>query len=508
MSRLILILGDQLTEQIAALRSADKSHDVVVMSEVADEASYVAHHPKKIAFLFAAMRKFALRLETDGWNISYTKLDDPQNSGSIVGELLRYAEEHNADTVVATEPGEWRLIHALNECPLKVTQLDDERFIASHEEFESWADGRKELRMEWFYRDMRRKTGLLMDGDKPAGDKWNYDHENRKPAPGDIKYSGPMQFTPDETVSEVLELVKERFGQNFGDLHPFWFATDPGQAKRHLTHWIKNGLAKFGDYQDAMLNDEKFLYHSITSQYISAGLLDPLEVCQEVEQAWEDGIAPLNAVEGFIRQIIGWREYIRGIYFLAGPDYTSRNALGHKRVLPHFYWGAETKMRCVSQAVAQTREEAYAHHIQRLMVTGNFALLAGIDPGHVHEWYLAVYADAYEWVEAPNTIGMSQFADGGLVGSKPYVSSGNYIDRMSDYCKSCAYKVKEKTGKDACPFNLLYWHFLDRHRDRFESNQRMRNMYRTWDRMDEERRETVLSDAETWLKKLDAGETV
>lgn len=507
-SRLVLILGDQLTDQIAALKEADKAHDIVVMAEVADEASYVPHHPKKIAFLFAAMRKFAMRLEQDSWTVAYTKLDDPDNSGSIPGELIRRSEDHGTSEVLATEPGEWRLIEALNDCPLTIRQLQDDRFIASHKEFEDWAEGRKELRMEWFYRDMRRKTGLLMEGDQPAGEKWNYDHDNRKPAPGEIDFSGPMQFTPDEIVEEVLDLVEDRFGDNFGTLRPFWFATEPGQAKRHLSHWIKHGLARFGDYQDAMLTDERFLYHSITSLYISAGLLDPLEVCRDVEQAWKDGDAPINAVEGFIRQIIGWREYIRGIYFLEGPDYTSRNALNHQRKLPGFYWGAETKMHCVWQAVVQTREEAYAHHIQRLMVTGNFALLAGIDPAEVHEWYLAVYADAYEWVEAPNTIGMSQFADGGVVGSKPYVSSGNYIDRMSNYCKSCAYKVKDKTGEDACPFNLLYWHFLNRHRDRFEGNPRMANMYRTWDRMDEARRETVLADADNWLQKLDAGDPV
>lgn len=508
MSRLILILGDQLSPNIAALQEADKTTDIIVMAEVADEAGYVPHHPKKIAFLFAAMRKFASQLAEDGWNVAYSKLDDPENTGSIPGELIRRAEEHSAREVLTTEPGEWRLIETLAECPIPVRQFEDTRFIATHAEFEAWAEGRKELRMEWFYRDMRRKTGLMMDGDKPAGEKWNYDHDNRKAAPGEITFSGPMQFTPDETVEAVLDLVEARFGGNFGELRPFWFATDSAQARQALAHWIKGGLAKFGDYQDAMLTDERFLYHSIISMYLNAGLLDPLEVCRAVEKAWHAGDVPINAAEGFIRQVIGWREYIRGIYFLEGPDYPTRNALDHSRDLPGFYWGAETKMQCISQAVAQTRDEAYAHHIQRLMVTGNFALLAGIDPHQVHEWFLSVYADAYEWVEAPNTIGMSQFADGGIVGSKPYVSSGAYIDRMSNYCRSCAYKVKDKTGDDACPFNLLYWHFLDRHRERFGQNPRMGNMYRTWDRMDEARRETVLSEAEAWLQRLDRGEIV
>ncbi|WP_375254451.1 cryptochrome/photolyase family protein, partial [Yoonia sp.] len=354
----------------------------------------------------------------------------------------------------------------------------------------------------YFYREMRRKTGLLMDGDKPEGGKWNYDHENRKPAPDQVDFDGPLRFAPDEAV---LDLVQTHFGDNFGDLAPFWFATDAGQAHEQLIHWIAEGLPKFGDYQDAMLGNQPFLYHALISFYLNAGLLDPLAVCREVEAAFYSGHAPLNSVEGFIRQIIGWREYMRGIYFLEGPDYPTRNDLAHSRALPDLYWGAETKMNCMTQAVTQTREHAYAHHIQRLMVTGNFALLAGVDPAQVHAWYLAVYADAYEWVEAPNVIGMSQFADGGIIASKPYISSGNYIHKMSDYCGACAYRVQDKTGEDACPFNLLYWHFLDRHRERFKANPRMGNMYRVWDRMDAEKRATVLRDAEAWLAKLDEG---
>jgi deoxyribodipyrimidine photolyase-related protein len=257
-----------------------------------------------------------------------------------------------------------------------------------------------------------------------------------------------------------------------------------------------------------MVTGERFLWHGVISMYLNAGLLAPMEVCAEVEQGWRDGRAPLNAAEGFIRQVIGWREYVRGIYFREGPDYTARNALGQTRDLPPVYWGGETGMRCMAEAVGQTRAEAYAHHIQRLMVTGNFALLAGVDPAQVHEWYLAVYADAYEWVEAPNVIGMSQFADGGIIASKPYVSSGNYINKMSDYCKGCAYSVTKKTGQGACPFNLLYWHFMDRHRDRFAGNPRMAQMYRTWDRMDADKREVILSEAEQVLARLDAGEVV
>ncbi len=508
MTRLVLVLGDQVSEGLSALREADRERDVVVMAEVGDEASYVRHHPKKIAFLFAAMRKFADRLRGDGWTVAYTRLDDDGSSGSIPGELLRRAGEHGANEVIATEPGEWRLISLLEDMPIPVHQFPDTRFVASHAEFEDWARDRKELRMEWFYRDMRRKTGLLMADGKPAGGTWNYDKENRRPPPRSVDFGGPMRFTPDATVDEVLDLVARRFGNNFGMLRPFWFATDQGQARRHVARFIRDALPWFGDYQDAMMADEPFLYHGVIGLYLNAGLLDPLEVCAAAEAAWRDGDAPLNAVEGFIRQIIGWREFMRGIYFLEGPDYTRRNVLGHDRDLPGFYWGAETRMNCVAKAVAQTKAEAYAHHIQRLMVTGNFALLAGIDPHQVHIWYLEVYADAYEWVEAPNVIGMSQWADGGIVGSKPYVSSGAYINRMSDYCKGCAYSVTKKTGEGACPFNLLYWHFLDRHRDRFKSNARMARIYATWDRMDGDRRATVLDEAGAWLARLDAGEVV
>ncbi len=503
--RLVLVLGDQLSADLSALQKADQENDLVVMAEVVAEASYVPHHPKKIAFTFMAMRKFAQSLRDAGWRVAYTALDDPENTGSITGELIRYAAQNDAAGVVYTEPGEWRLIQELADMPLRSHVLPDTRFIASHSDFENWAEGRKQLRMEYFYREMRRKTGLLMDGDKPEGGKWNYDHDNRKPAPDQVDFDGPLRFSPDNAV---MDLVAERFSDNFGDLQPFWFAIDSDQANAQLDHWIDAGLPKFGDFQDAMLQDQPFLYHSLISFYLNAGLLDPLDVCQRVEAAYHAGKAPLNAVEGFIRQIIGWREYMRGIYFLEGPAYTARNGLGHERALPDMYWGAPTRMNCVAQAVKQTKEHAYAHHIQRLMVTGNFALLAGIDPAAVHKWYLAVYADAYEWVEAPNVIGMSQFADDGIIASKPYISSGNYIHKMSNYCGSCAYRVQDKTGEKACPFNLLYWHFLDRHRDRFSGNPRMGNMYRVWDRMDAEKRTTVLTEAEAWLTKLDQGDAV
>ena len=507
-SRLVLVLGDQLSEGLSALREADCATDTIVMAEVVEEATYVRHHPKKIALIFTAMRKFAAMLEDAGWTVAYSQLDDTDNAGSIVGELLRRAEQTGAKEVICTEPGEWRLINKLTHAPIKTRILPDDRFLASHAEFEAWAEGRKALRMEYFYRDMRRKTGLLMEGDEPAGGQWNFDHDNRKPAPGDVAPEGPLRFEPDNITGDVMALVEAQFDDHFGELRPFWFATTRAQALEALDHFITHSLPRFGDFQDAMLRGEEFMFHAILSPYLNIGLLGPLEICKAAEAAYKRGDAPINAVEGFIRQSIGWREYVRGIYFLEGPEYAQRNALNQKRDLPSVYWGGKTDMACMAAAVDQTAKEAYAHHIQRLMVTGNFALLAGIDPTQVADWYLEVYADAFEWVEAPNVVGMSQFADGGVIASKPYVSSGAYINRMSDYCKSCAYKVSQKTGEGACPFNTLYWHFLDRHRDRFSGNPRMGNMYRTWDRMDEDKRKTVLADAEAVLAKLDAGEVV
>ncbi|MGP9790639.1 cryptochrome/photolyase family protein [Roseinatronobacter sp. NSM] len=508
MVRLVLVLGDQLSDTLSALHQADKARDVVVMAEVGTEAGYVPHHPKKIAFIFAAMRKFAQSLRDQGWNLAYTRLDDAGNAGSIPAELLRRAQEFGAGQVLATQPGEWRLIQALQDMPLHVTLLPDTRFLCSNDDFAQWAQGRKSLRMEFFYREMRRKTGLLMDGDQPEGGKWNFDHDNRKPVRGDLFRQAPPAAPSDPVVEDVLELVEARFADNFGQLRPFTFHTDRAGALRALDHFITHALPDFGSYQDAMLSDDPYLYHAVIGLYLNVGLLHPLEVCQRAEDAYRRGHAPLNSVEGFIRQIIGWREFIRGIYFLEGPEYTQRNALDHTRDLPALYWGGPTRMNCLSHAVGQTRDLAYAHHIQRLMVTGNFALLAGVDPAQVHEWYLAVYADAYEWVEAPNTLGMSQFADGGVVGSKPYVSSGAYIDRMSDYCKSCHYKVKDKTGARACPFNLLYWHFLDRHRDRFAKNPRMAQMYRTWDRMDDAHCQQVLAGAGAFLSRMEDGQII
>ena len=503
---LVLVLGDQLSPDVSSLAACDPARDMVLMCEVVEEATYVRHHKKKIILLFSAMRHFADELRGLGWRVVFTQLDDDGNAGSFAGEVARAVATHRPERIVVTEPGEWRLLNAMRgwsaRFGLPVDARPDDRFICPIADFAAWASGRKQLRMEFFYREMRRKTGLLMDGDKPAGGVWNFDHDNRKPAKADLFMPEPAHFQQDAITREVVALVKSRFAHHFGDAAPFWFAVTRADAEAAFDRFVAEGLANFGDYQDAMLTDHKFLYHAVVSMYLNCGLLDPLAICRKVEAAYASGAVPLNAAEGFIRQVIGWREYVRGIYWLKMPKYASSNALKHTRALPDFYWTGETEMACVRAAVTQTKEEAHAHHIQRLMVTGNFALLAGIRPQALHEWYLAVYADAYEWVELPNTIGMSQFADGGLLASKPYAASGAYINRMSDYCKGCAFDVKARTGAKACPFNSLYWDFISRHAETIKSNPRMAQMVRTHDKFDDAEKVRITESAATFLASL------
>ena len=503
-TRLIVLLGDQLSPSL--LRFADRKTDHIMMAEVVSEATYVAHHKKKIAYHFAAMRHFADELRADGWKVLYRKIDDADNKGDLREEIQTRIAECRPDVVVGIEPGEWRIAEIYAELssslavPFEVRQ--DDRFICSRSEFAKWAHGRRQLRMENFYRIMRRKTGYLMEGEDPVGGQWNFDHDNRKKAPKGLRFPGPLAFVPDAETKAVLSYVDRHFSDHFGDLESFEFAVTRAQARQALEHFIRYSLADFGTYQDAMLRDENYLYHSLISLYLNTGLLEPDEVCGQIVQAYFDGTAPLNSVEGYLRQVLGWREYMRGIYWLRMPEFRSENFLDAHHNLPSFFWTGETKMECVRQAVSQTKKTAYAHHIQRLMVTGNFALIAGIDPVQVHEWYLAVYADAIEWVELPNTMGMSQFADGGVLASKPYASSGNYINKMSDYCASCHYKVKEKTGPGSCPFNTFYWDFLDRNSDKLRGNPRLGNIYRTWDRFDPEKQSTYRAYAEVLRKEL------
>jgi deoxyribodipyrimidine photolyase-related protein len=499
-SSLVVILGDQLSLRISSLRRAEKSTSIVLMAEVMAEATYARHHKKKLVLVFSAMRHFAEELRQEGWTVDYIKLDDSANTQSLPGEIERAKKRHRMSNVIMTEAGEWRL----RELLAPYDPLEDDRFICSHATFRAWASGRKELRMEYFYRDMRRTTGLLMVDGEPEGDRWNFDAENRKPADGALLLPQPHQETPDAITNDVLALVTSAFPNSFGDAEPFWFAVTRQGAEAALTYFLKKILPQFGDTQDAMLKDHRFLNHSLLSAYINIGLLDPLDVCHRVETEYKKGRVAIASAEGFIRQIIGWREYVRGIYWLKMPDYRKVNALNAKRPLPDFYWTAETDMSCMQHAILQTKEEAYAHHIQRLMVTGNFALLAGLDPFEVHEWYLAVYIDAYEWVELPNTVGMALHADGGLLGSKPYAASGAYINRMSDYCRTCHFDVKKRTGEGACPFNALYWNFISTHADRFKRNPRMAQMVATYNRFADDEQRRIKDSAETFLNSLTA----
>lgn len=510
MATLRLVLGDQLSRSISSLAEADKGADVVLMAEVADEATYVKHHKKKIAFLFSAMRHFADDLREDGFDVRYVCLDDDGNSGSLKGEVARALEDGDFDQVVVTEPGEWRLREDMDgwadALGVDVRIRRDDRFICDLERFNAWAEGRKRLTMEYFYREMRKETGLLMEGGEPAGGQWNFDKDNRKALPKDVSIPERSWIEPDAITQEVLKLVADRFSGHFGELEPFGYAVTSRDANDQLDWFIAHALADFGDYQDALKDGEAFLFHSVLSMYMNAGLLDPMTVCRKAEQAFRDGAAPINAVEGFIRQILGWREYVRGVYWRFMPEYLRRNTLEAARPLPGFYWTGDTKMRCVADVVATTQKHAYAHHIQRLMITGNFALLAGIDPAEVNDWYLRVYADAYEWVEAPNTHGMALYADGGIMATKPYAAGGAYIDRMGDHCAKCAYDVKTKTGEKACPFNYLYWNFLIENEDRLEGNQRLAMPYKTLERMKPEKRRAIEQDAARFFAEIDIAE--
>lgn len=505
--RLILILGDQLSLGLGALDDVDPARDHLLLAEVMEEASHVPHHPKKIALIFSAMRHFAEALREQGLQVHYVKLDDPANSGSLPGELQRWTQQLNPAEVHLTECGDWRLEQALRHCGVAIQWHPDTRFLCSREAFAAWAQGRKQLRMEFFYREMRRASGLLLNPDgSPEGGAWNFDADNRKALPKGVRPPAPLRIEPDAITAEVLELVAQRFAEHYGRLDGFDYPVTAEQAERLWQHFLAHGLADFGDYQDAMADGEPFLFHSRISAALNIGLLDMRRLCSDVEAAYRSGEVPLNAAEGFIRQLIGWREYVRGIYWLRMPEYAEGNTFGNSRALPEFYWTGRTRMNCMRQAIGQTLEHAYAHHIQRLMVTGNFALLAGIAPKAICDWYLAVYMDAFDWVELPNTLGMVMHADGGYLGSKPYCASGQYIKRMSNHCQGCSYKVSESTGESACPFNSLYWHFLMRHRERLERNPRIGMVYRNLARMSEAKQQALWDWGERLLARLDAGE--
>lgn len=508
-----LILGDQLTMSLPIIEDATKSRDVFLLAEVKEEASYVKHHKLKIAFLFSAMRHFAEELKSKGYQVEYCKYDDQHNQGSLLKQVKYTLQQHDElDAVVVTEPGEYRLQQSMmqwaNQLGTPVNVLDDPRFLSSREDFAQWAEGRKQLRMEFFYREMRKRYKVLMDDDTPVGGKWNYDAQNRESMPADHTVPEPKVFEPDEITQDVVQLVKTEFADHFGDIDNFYFAVTRSQALSVLRTFIEERLPTFGKYQDAMVEGKPWLYHSHLSFYINCGLLTPKEVIERAETAYHEDNLPLNSVEGFIRQILGWREFVRGFYWYYMPGLASDNYFSNNRSLPSFFWDGYTNMNCLRQCISETKNNAYAHHIQRLMVIGNFCLLTGLNPQQVQEWYLLVYADAYEWVELPNVAGMILYADGGNLASKPYIASGSYINKMSNYCKNCGYKVSKKSGEDACPFNYLYWRFIDEHESKLRDNHRMAMIYRTYDKMSQEKLDAARQSAAVFLQKLTKNEEV
>ena len=498
------IFGDQLTRDVSALADLDPYQDVVLMVEAAAEASNVGHHQQKIAFVLSAMRHFAQGLRDEGVQVDYVRMDDPENHQDLGRELARAVQRHKPTCVIITEPSEWRVWQMVQGwqvgAPLEIR--DDDRFFCSRTDFTALTKAKKTGRMEFFYREMRRRSGLLMRDDGPEGGQWNFDPENRKSLPRGLRPPPRHRFAPDAITRDVLALVASRFGHHFGNLEPFGWAVTRQDAVQALDHFINDCLPNFGDYQDAMKAGEDFMYHSLISPYLNIGLLTAHEVCARAEAAYHSGQAPINAVEGFIRQILGWREFVRGIYWAEMPDYAQSNHLNATRNLPALYWTGQTTMRCMAECIGTTRRHAYAHHIQRLMVTGNFALLAGVASAQIEEWYLAVYVDAFEWVELPNVHGMVMHADGGRIGSKPYAASGAYIDRMSDYCTGCVYDPKVKLGPKACPFNYLYWNFLIENQTTLQPNPRMSLPYVTLSKMPPEQRGEITRSAKVFLAGL------
>lgn len=504
MTTLRYLFPDHLSREITSLEGCDKKRDLIFMAELKEDLTNVGHHRKKLVFLLSAMRHFAQDLREQGYRVRYVTLDEKGNSGNATTLLKRICKEETIDKIIVTHPGEYRVLKQVqnwhNFCDVEMRE--DLRYYCTIDAFKAWAGDKKSLRMETFYRKLRREHDVLMNGADPAGDEWNFDKENRKPLKSGKEIPKRSQFPQTTITKEVIELVETHFAKHFGDIHPFHLAVTRADALKVLDEFIEKRLENFGEFQDAMLQEEAYLYHSVISYYINCGLLLPREACAAAIDALHQKRAPINSVEGFVRQILGWREFIRGIYWLKMPEYVEENYFEAKRSLPPFYWSAQTEMNCVRRVVEQTKQNAYSHHIQRLMITGNFALLAGLNPKEVCEWYLAVYADAYEWVELPNTLGMSLFGDGGLFASKPYISSGKYINRMSNFCKGCRFDPNVMTGEKACPFNALYWHFLWRNREKLSPNMRLKFAYATLKRMNEKKRTEILQHAEEFLDGL------
>ncbi len=493
---LVLVPGDQLNSQAEALARIDKAKDAVLMIEAAEESTQVWSHKQRIALFLAAMRHFAAELNRRQYRVHYVMLDDPDNTHTFRGEVQRAAQALRPERLVCTQPGEWRVKEAIERAAdtagVPLDLLRDEHFFVSNEEFADWMAGRKQPVMEHFYRLQRKELGILMDRDgQPAGGQWNYDKENRGTFRQAPDLPRPYTPRPDEITREVLDGVAKRFGDHRGSLEGFRWPVTRAEARRALKDFIAKRLPLFGTYQDAMWGGEPFVYHSLLSAALNLKLLDPRECVDAALAAYESGAAPLNSVEGFVRQLIGWREFIHGVYWHEGPGYVDRNELDQHGSLPSFYWTGETDMACMRVCIGEVLEYGYGHHIQRLMVTGNFALIAGVHPRAISDWYLAMYVDAVDWVTLPNTLGMVMHADGGIVGTKPYAASGRYIQRMSNYCENCRYDPAKRTGSDACPFTTFYWDFLICNRRRFRTNRRMAMMLKNVDRLDSKERREV-----------------
>jgi deoxyribodipyrimidine photolyase-related protein len=497
---LVLVLGDQLDLDAAAFDGFDATQDAVWMAEAADEATHVGSSQPRIALFLSAMRHFALAVQAAGRPLHYARCDAPGAHHSLAAQLHADIERLRPQRLVMTAPGDWRVLQSLRaaaeSAALALDVREDRHFFVTVREFAAHARGRKALRMEHFYREQRRRHRVLMapDGsDSPVGGQWNFDADNR----GAFDAAGPgavparARFEPDAITREVLALVRQRYGHHPGRLDSFAWPVRREEALQALHDFIHHRLPLFGRYQDAMWPGDPWLYHAQISAALNLKLLNPREVVAAAVAAYEAGHAPLASVEGFVRQILGWREYVRGIYWTQMPGYLERNALGAEAELPAWYWSGHTDMACLRDAIGQTLEHGYANHIQRLMVTGLYALMLGVQPRQVHAWYLSVYVDAVEWVELPNTLGMSQYADGGLMASKPYVATGKYIDRMSPHCKGCRYDPAQRVGEDACPFTTLYWDFLLRHETALAGNPRMALQVKNLARLDDADRSAV-----------------
>ena len=507
---LVIVLGDQLDINATALDGFDPAHDCIWMAEVAQESEHVWSAKQRTTVFLSAMRHFADALRAQSWPLHYVTLDAPDNVGTLAGELAKAIATFRPQTLVMTAPGDWRVLQDLRSAALAaqvpLDLRDDLHFFSTVRDFAAHAKGRKQLRLEYWYRELRQKTGILMDGKAPVGGQWNFDAENRASfgAKGPGTLPPPTRFAPDPTTQAVIDLVNTRFASHPGSLAEFGWPVTRAQALLALRAFITERLPFFGEHQDAMWEGEVWLYHAHLACAVNLKLLGAREVVAAAEAAYRAGAAPLAAVEGFIRQILGWREYVRGIYWTQMPDYLERNALGASADLPAFYWTGDTDMACLRDAIAQTLRHGYAHHIQRLMVTGLYALLSGVRPQEVHRWYLAVYVDAVEWVELPNTLGMSQFADGGVMASKPYAASGKYIQRMSNHCKGCRYDPALSVGASACPFTTLYWDFLLRHEPMLSANPRMGMQVKNLARLSADQRSAIVAQASTHRQAIAA----